>query len=111
MSEKVLDVPTRIELPRDQIRAACRKCHVEELAVFGSVLRDDFRQDSDVDFLAKFQRDDAGPWMSYLTGLQGELSRILRRSVDVLDWVAVEKSRNPFRRHAILTTKRLLYVA
>jgi predicted nucleotidyltransferase len=100
MSEKVLDVPTRIELPRDQIRAACRKYHVEELAVFGSVLRDDFRQDSDVDFLAKFQRDDAGPWMSYLNGLQEELSRILRRSVDVLDWVAVEKSRNPFRRHA-----------
>jgi len=111
MSERVLEVPVGIDLRRDQITAVCRKYHVEELAVFGSVLRDDFRPDSDVDFLVKFQRDDAGPWMSYLTGLQEELSRILRRPVNVVDWVAVEESRNPFRRHAILTTKRLLYVA
>jgi len=111
MSERVLDVPMRIELPPDQITTVCRKYHVKELAVFGSVLRDDFRQDSDVDFLVKFQRDDAGPWMSYFTGLQEELSRILRRPVEVVDWAALEKSRNPFRRHAILTTKRLLYVA
>jgi predicted nucleotidyltransferase len=111
MSEKILDVPMRVELPRDQITAVCRKYHVEELAVFGSVLGDDFRPDSDIDFLVKFQRDDAGPWMSYLTGLQEELSRMLCRPVDVVDWVAVEKSRNPFRRHSILATKRLLYVA
>lgn len=111
MSEKVLDIPMRIEIPQDQIASLCRKYHVEELAVFGSVLRDDFRPDSDVDFLVKFCRDDAGPWMSYLTGLQEELSQVLRRPVDVLDWVAIEKSRNPFRRHAILATKRLLYVA
>lgn len=111
MSERILDVPMRIELPRDEITGLCRKYHVDELAVFGSVLRDDFRPDSDIDFLVKFQRDDAGPWMSYLTGLQEELSRILRRPVDVVDWVAVEKSRNPFRRHAILSTKKLLYVA
>ena len=75
------------------------------------MLRGDFRPDSDVDFLVKFQRDDAGPWMSYLTGLQEELSGILRRPVDVVDWVAVENGRNPFRRHAILTTSKLLYVA
>jgi hypothetical protein len=111
MSEKILDVPMRIEIPRDQIASACRKYHVAELAVFGSVLGQGFRQDSDVDFLVKFRRDDAGPWMSHLTGLQEELSRILHRPVDVLDWVAIEKSRNPYRRHAILATKRLLYVA
>jgi hypothetical protein len=111
MSERVLDVPMRIELQPDQITSVCHEYHVSELAVFGSVLRDDFRPESDVDFLVKFQRDDAGPWMKYLTGLQEELSRILRRPVEVVDWAAVEKSRNPFRRHAILTTKRLLYVA
>lgn len=111
MSEKILDVPMRIEIPRDQFASVCRKYHVEELAVFGSVVGDDFRPDSDVDFLVKLKRDDAGPWMSDLTGLQEELSQVLRRPVDVLDWVAIEKSRNPFRRHAILATKKLLYVA
>ncbi len=111
MSGKILDVPMRLELPRDEVAALCRKYHVKELAVFGSVLREDFRPDSDLDFLVKFDHDDAGPWMSYLTGLQEELSRIFNRPVDVVDWVAIERSRNPFRRHAILGTKRLLYVA
>jgi uncharacterized protein len=111
MTEKLLDVPMRLELPRAEFVNLCRKHRVEQLAVFGSVLRDDFRENSDLDFLVKFEGDDAGPWMSRLTGLQEDLSRLLKRPVDVIDWKAVEHSRNPYRRKAILGEMKLLYVA
>ncbi len=79
--------------------------------MFGSALSENFRPDSDVDFLVRFRNDDAGPWLSNLTGLQEEISRLLERPVDVVDWKAVETSRNPFRRSTILGGMRLLYVA
>lgn len=108
---RILDVPTRVELPREELASLCRKYNVEELAVFGSALRDDFRPDSDVDFLVRFRNDDAGPWLANLTGLQEEIARLLGRPVDVVDWKGVEESRNPFRRKAILGSLSLLYVA
>jgi predicted nucleotidyltransferase len=111
VTERILDVPLRIELPRSELAALCRKHNVRELAVFGSALRDDFRADSDVDFLVRFHDDDAGPWARHLTGLQEDLAKLLGRSVDVVGWDAVEGSRNYIRRKAILEGHRLLYVA
>lgn len=111
MSGRILDVPLKIDLPRGDFAALCRKYHVKELAVFGSALRDDFRADSDVDFLVRFENDDAGPWMGYLTGLQEDLAELLGRPVDVVDWNGIEKSTNPLRRSAILGGRKLLYVA
>jgi hypothetical protein len=108
---KIFDVPIRIELPLQELAALCRKYNVAELAVFGSVLRDDFRPESDVDFLVRFRKDDAGPWLANLTGLQEELARLLDRPVDVVDWKGVEQSRNPFRRKSILGGLKMLYVA
>jgi len=82
----------QIELPIDAISALCRKYGVEQLAVFGSVLRDDFHADSDVDFLVVFQNNDYGPWMGKLTDLEAELSDLLQRKADLvpkemLKWV------------------------
>lgn len=84
--------PKRIDLPMDAIADVCRKYQVKELAIFGSVLRDDFRPDSDVDFLVMFESGDYGPWMGKLTGLGEELSDVLQRKVDLvpkemLKWV------------------------
>jgi len=50
-----------ITLPMDLIADLCRKYEVAELSVFGSLLRDDFGPDSDIDFLAVFDNDDYGP--------------------------------------------------
>jgi predicted nucleotidyltransferase len=108
---KILDVPIRLGIPLQDLAALCRKYNVEELAVFGSALRDDFRADSDVDFLVRFQDDDAGPWLVNLTGLQQEIADLLHRPVDVVDWKGVEQSRNPFRRTSILRGLKTLYVA
>ena len=83
---------SNITLPADRIAALCERYQVEELSVFGSVLRDDFGPESDVDFLVVFANDDYGPWMGKLTGLETELSDLLGRRVDLvpkalLKWV------------------------
>lgn len=102
---------TTFPLPLDEIARICKRHGVVELAVFGSILRNDFRPDSDIDFLARFENDDLGPWMSRLAELEDDLSRLLGRDVDVVDWVGVERSRNPYRRHGILSERQLLYAA
>jgi len=100
-----------LALPLDAIAALCRKYRVAELAVFGSALRDDFRPDSDVDFLVKFEGNDYGPWMGKLTGLEEELASLLRRPVDLVDKAGIEQSRNPIRRRAILESAQVIYAA
>ena len=71
----------KIHLPKESIAAFCRKHHIRKLALFGSVLRDDFGAGSDVDVLVEF---DAGhvPGLDFFA-MESELSRILGRPVDL----------------------------
>jgi predicted nucleotidyltransferase len=83
---------SNITMLKDRIAALCDQYQVEELSVFGSVLRDDFGPESDIDLLVVFDKDDYGPWMGKLTGLESELSELLGRKVDLvpkpmLKWV------------------------
>jgi len=97
--------PVKIDVPKDRIVEFCRKWKIAEFALFGSVLRNDFRSDSDVDVLITFEPD--VPWSLYeWVDMIDELRAIFGRDVKL-----VEKSglRNPFRRHAILTTKEVIY--
>jgi hypothetical protein len=95
----------KIPFPVAQIAAFCQKWKITELAVFGSVLRDDFRPDSDVDILVSFT-DDAH-WNLYdWVDIQEELKGIIGRKVDLVEKKGLH---NPFRRHAILTTKQVIY--
>ena len=74
----------------------------------GSVLTDDFRPDSDVDVLVRFEMD--APWsLLDIVEMKQELARLLGRDVDLAEREAVEESRNPFRRHSILSTARVVY--
>ncbi|MGC1275896.1 MAG: nucleotidyltransferase family protein [Planctomycetaceae bacterium] len=96
-----------VPLPRDELDALCRKWRVTELSLFGSVVRDDFRPDSDVDLLVAFE-DDA-PWSGFdLIAMSDELRNLLGRDVDLIERDAI---RNPFRRREILSTRRILYAA
>jgi predicted nucleotidyltransferase len=101
----------QIELPLQAIAEQCRQLRVEELAVFGSVLREDFSAASDVDFLVRFIDNDAGEWMGKLQDLEAALGRLLGRKVDVVDWRGIERSTNPYRREHILRTARPIYAA
>ena len=73
----------RIELsiPRDQIADFCRRHHIRRLAWFGSVLRDDFTPESDVDALVEFEPGKTPGYRLFSIG--DELSRILHRKVDL----------------------------
>ena len=71
----------RIEIPEDKIAEFCRNNHIRRLALFGSVLRDDFTPDSDVDILVEFEVGHT-PGLAFFT-MQRELSEILGRKSDL----------------------------
>jgi hypothetical protein len=70
-----------IEIPKDRIAEFCRINHIRRLALFGSVLRDDFGPDSDVDVLVEFEPGQT-PGLRFF-GMEIELSEILGRKVDL----------------------------
>ena len=97
----------RVHLDRDALAAFCRKWRIRELSLFGSALRDDFRSDSDLDFLVSFEPD--MPWDLWdLVTMRDELIAITGREVDLVD---KEDLRNPYRRRAILSNREVIHVA
>jgi predicted nucleotidyltransferase len=102
-----LPMAERIPVSQAQIEAFCRKWKIREFALFGSVLRDDFRSDSDVDVLVEFEGEYHPGYRGWLA-MEEELSTLLGRDVDL-----VEKSTvvNPYRRRHILASHQVLYAA
>lgn len=99
-----------IELPREAIEAFCRRWRITELELFGSVLRDDFGPESDVDFLVTFAPD--AEWTLFdMVRMDRELERIVGRRVDLITRRTVERSENWIRRRSILETARPYYVS
>lgn len=91
----------QIEIPQEKIAAFCRKWKVRELSLFGSVLREDFRPESDVDVLVSFAQD--APWSLFdIVNMRDELAEIFGRKVDLVEREAVEQGSNPFRKRHIL---------
>lgn len=71
----------KIQVPRGQIAAFCRKHHIHELAFFGSIVREDFSPASDIDVLVEFEPGHT-PGLDFF-GMEAELSALLRRKVDL----------------------------
>ncbi|MCY3729003.1 MAG: nucleotidyltransferase family protein [Nitrospira sp.] len=97
-----------IDIPRDEIASFCKRWQVTELALFGSVLRDDFGPDSDVDVLARFE-EEARHTLFDLDRMEEELTTIFGRKVDLVSWRGVEQSQNYIRRKAILGSAEVVY--
>ena len=98
---------TKLELPKELIKAFCRKWRVKEFSLFGSALRDDFRPDSDVDVLVELQPGhglDLYDWVDMID----ELRQMFGREVDLVEKTAIG---NPFRRHEILRNHEVIYAA
>ena len=100
----------QIDIPKDKIADFCRRWKISELALFGSVLRDDFRLDSDIDMLASYAEDADWSLFDHVR-MEEELSEILGRKVDLVNRRVVESSTNWIRRNAILGSAEPLYVA
>lgn len=99
-----------IEIPVEKIQEFCRRWKITEFSLFGSVLRDDFRPDSDVDVLVTFSAD--AHWRYYhILDMKDELKEIFGREVDVVERRLVEKSENYIRRKHILSNLETVYVA
>jgi hypothetical protein len=97
----------KINIPQDEIEDFCRRWKIKEFALFGSVLRDDFRPDSDLDVLVVFEPD-GGITFDNRVEMLDELTAIFGREVDLVEKDLI---RNPFRRHEILTTKEVVYAS
>ena len=97
----------RIDIPKEEIAAFCRRNNIRRMALFGSVLRDDFTPESDVDVLVEFEPDQT-PGLEFIT-MQNELSKILGRQVDLHTFKGIESSRNRLRREEILSSAEVQY--
>jgi predicted nucleotidyltransferase len=103
-------VTTQIAIDREQVSAFCRRWQVAELSLFGSVLREDFRPDSDVDVLIGFAP--GARWGLFdFAAMEDELGAIVGRKVDLVSRRAVESSSNYIRRGAILSSAQTLHAA
>ena len=90
-----------IDYDKEKLRDFCRKWKVTEFSLFGSVVRDDFGPESDVDVLVTFEED--SPWGLFsMVHMEDELVEIFGRPVDLLTRRSIERSRNPVRRDSIL---------
>jgi len=98
----------KITVPADKIEAFCRKWQITEFALFGSVLRDDFGPDSDVDVLVSFAADARWSLWDHVE-MEEELRALLGRPVELLTRRAVERSPNWVRRNAILSSAETVY--
>ena len=108
--ERGKNMTAHIKLSRDKIEAFCRRNHIHSLAFFGSVLRDDFGPNSDVDVMVEFERGHK-PRLMQLAMLENELSEILGHKVDIVERQSVEGSENYIRRRHILQSVETVYVA
>lgn len=97
----------KFTLPRKKIAEFCKRWSIQELAVFGSFLREDFRADSDIDVLVSIDpRAHIG--LFELAQMKIELQKIFKRPVDLVE---KEGLRNPYKRDEILRTARVIYAA
>ena len=97
-----------IDVPLEKIKAFCTDWQVIEFALFGSVLRDDFRPDSDIDVMVKFDVN-AHPSFLDLEEMEMDLKTIFNREVDLITRQGIENSLNYLRRQEILSSAQILY--
>src|SRR5438105_1762034 len=107
-----MNMPTHVRLPMhtNQIVAFCRKWGIREFALFGSVLRGDFRPDSDLDVLVTFAPERKPGWLDRIQMIQ-ELQELCGRRVDLVERRAVADSPNYIRRQQILKSAEVIYAA
>ena len=97
----------RIAIPDDRVAEFCRRWKVIELALFGSVLRDDFDDRSDVDVLLTFMPGSFHGIDDYIA-MRDELEAMFGRKVDLINRQSL---RNPFLKHHVLTSRRVIHAA
>jgi len=97
-----------INIPQERLEEFCLRWKIIEFALFGSVVRDDFGKESDIDVLVTFSKN--AQWTLFdHAQMQYELTKIFNRNVDLVSRNGIERSRNHIRRKAILESAELIY--
>jgi predicted nucleotidyltransferase len=94
-------------LDYDDVVRLCEKYGINELSIFGSSIRDDFSQNSDVDILVSFDKTSEITLFDIMD-IEKEFSQLLKREVDIVEKEALK---NPIRKNKILSTREIIYVA
>lgn len=97
-----------IALPEQEIVAFCDRWQVSTFSLFGSVLRDDFRPDSDIDVMVEFLAI-ARPSFASLDTMKAELEVLFERDVDLMTRRGIQSSQNYLRRNEILSSAQVIY--
>ncbi|MEX2430471.1 MAG: nucleotidyltransferase family protein [Dehalococcoidia bacterium] len=105
-----MQLASGVEIPYERLEAFSRKWDLTEVALFGSIVTDHFRPDSDVDVLVTFSPSSTATLFA-MVHMREELEEIFGRKVDLLTRAGVERSRNYIRRKAILESARTIYAA
>ena len=100
----------QFQLPQQPLVEFCQRWKIKELYFFGSVLREDFRPDSDIDIMVTFQADSNWGLLEFVH-MKRELQTLLGREVDLITKKSIEQSPNWIRRQEILGTAQPVYVA
>ena len=99
-----------LQMPSAELAAFCERWQIAESALFGSVLRDDFGPESDIDVLVSFLPD-AEHGLFDMVNMEEELGQLLGRKMDLVSRRGIERSRNYIRRRAILDSAEVIYAA
>jgi predicted nucleotidyltransferase len=91
----------------DELALLCRKYKINELAIFGSSIRSDFSENSDVDILVSFNKNSEISLFDIMD-LEREFSELVKRDVDIVE---KESLKNPIRKNRILSTSEIIYAA
>ncbi|MDJ0577066.1 MAG: nucleotidyltransferase family protein [Xenococcaceae cyanobacterium MO_234.B1] len=98
----------QVPLPLDKIKEFCDRWKIVEFALFGSVLRDDFHSNSDIDVMVEFNQDSRHSLFD-LVIMEDELKAIFNRDVDLVTRKGITNSRNYLRRQNILNSAQIIY--
>lgn len=102
------EIEQRLGISLDDIAKFCQNWGITEMALFGSVLREDFKPDSDIDFLITFApRVPQG--LLTLARIKNQLESLLDRPVDIVIKDSIKTSENWIIRREILTTAQMIY--
>ncbi len=97
-----------IDFPFEEIKKFCQKWKIQELSVFGSILREDFDfNKSDIDMLYVFSPESCWGWE--ILDMKSELKKIFGRKVDFFSKRSIEKNNNPYKRESILGEAKVIY--
>ena len=110
MEAAIKPLPQVLSVDRKAVARFCRRWKIVELALFGSVLREDFGAESDVDVLVTFSPEARWTLFDH-SDMQSDAAALFGRKVDLVNRSALERSDNPIRRRAILDSVQLLYAA